>query len=68
MLVLLKDSRGDKTVTWTILFASWLVLTIKLMFGSEDGWTTQMSGIEYAAAMSPFLAAFGFREHNKRNG
>ena len=66
MLVLLKDSRGDKTVTLTILIASWLVLTTKLWFGSENGWTTPMTGVEYAAAMSPFIAAFGYREHEKR--
>ena len=64
--MLLKDSRGDKTVTLTILVVSWIALTVKLMFGSEDGWTSAMTGIEYAAAVTPFLASFGYREHEKR--
>ena len=66
MLVLLKDSRGDKTVTLTILVVSWIALTVKLMLGSENGWTTAMTGVEYAAAITPFLAAFGHREYQKR--
>ena len=64
--MLLKDSRGDKTVTLTILVVSWIALTVKLMFGSEDGWTTAMTGSEYAYAMTPFLALFGHREYQKR--
>ncbi|MCK5432161.1 MAG: hypothetical protein KAJ03_05420 [Gammaproteobacteria bacterium] len=65
-MMLLKDSRGDKTVTLTILVISWLVLTVKLLFGSEGGWTGGMTGSEYAYAVTPFLASFGFREHDKR--
>ena len=64
--MLLKDSRGDKTVTLTILIITWVVITIKFMFGNADGVMLPISGSEYALAMTPFLALFGHREHDKR--
>lgn len=67
---LIKDARGNPSITLTLILLTWLVITVKFLFAGLGlpmvGEFPPMTASEYGIAISPLLAGWLGREWTEK--